>query len=254
MGNSKGRRRFLRWAGLSFLALFLCFWVFYVPLPSILLLRFRTPGSTAFIDARKKRLESEGKPPVIRRKPIPLAQVSPHLIRAVLTAEDVHFFEHRGIDWDAVEMAREYNRKAAARGKTRRLGASTITQQLAKNLYLSPERSMERKAREAAIALTMDFLLPKSRILEVYLSSIEWGESVYGCEAAAQFYFKLPAAALTPAQAARLAALIPSPVKLARDPARLQRRAEKIAKRAAREWPSLEILEDEDEHPEGEER
>lgn len=242
----KKRSRSRRWAlGLS--AVFLL-WLFgfYIPVPSIVLLRFRTPSSTAFIEARKERLEKEGKRADIDRRPVPLSSVSPHLIRAVITAEDGRFFEHHGLDFDAIEKAREYNKKQQARGKKGRHGASTITQQLAKNLYLSSERSLLRKAREAAISLTMEAFLGKGRILELYLSVIEWGETTYGCEAAARKYFGTSASQLGPAQAARLAAMIPAPVKFAKDQRRLAARAARIATRAARENPSLEPLEDED--------
>lgn len=240
--RKKWRRFSLGFGALLFLAVF----GYVIPVPAILLLRVRDPGSTAFIEARKDRLEKEGKPARIDRRPVPLSRVSPHLIRAVITAEDARFFTHRGIDPDAIAKAREYNKKQEARGKKRRLGASTITQQLAKNLYLSPERSMFRKAREAAIAITMELVLGKARILEIYLSAIEWGETTYGCEAAARKYFGIPASQLNPAQSARLAAMIPSPARFARDPARLAARAEKIAARARREKPSLEPLEDEE--------
>ena len=217
-----------------------------MPLPAILLLRVRPPRTTAFLEARRARLASEGKPAAIDRRPVPLEKVSPNLVRAVLAAEDAAFFDHHGIDWEAVKKARAHNRRQASALRPRIRGASTITQQLAKNLFLSPERSLVRKGREAAIAVTMDLVLPKSVILEHYLSSIEWGERVYGCEAAARSTFGVPASRLTPWQAAKLAAMIPNPVWYRRHPDRLARRTARIAARVARDRPSLEALEEED--------
>ncbi len=184
-----------------------------MPLPQILLLRWRDPKTTAFIRARQERLRTEGKSDVVDRRPVPLAQVSPALVSAVLASEDSRFFEHHGIDWAAVAEARAYNARHAHDRRPRMHGASTITQQLAKNLWLSGQRSWWRKAREAAIALVLDALVPKKRILEVYLSAIEWGERTYGCEAAARALFHVPASRVSPEQAARMAAMIPSPLR-----------------------------------------
>jgi monofunctional biosynthetic peptidoglycan transglycosylase len=144
---------------------------------------------------------------------VPLSQVSPALVEAVVAAEDARFFEHHGIDWTAVAQAREYNRRHAHDRRPRVHGASTITQQLAKNLWLSGTRTWWRKAREASIALVLDACVPKKRILEVYLSAIEWGERTWGCEAAARALFHVPASRLSAGQAAAMAAMIPSPVR-----------------------------------------
>jgi monofunctional glycosyltransferase len=224
----------LRRAGLltfaAGLSLFLLLGVL-VPVPRIVALRFSAPGTTAFLEARRDRLVAAGKSGRIDRRPVPLEKVSPHLVTAVLVAEDARFFEHHGIDWAAVKAARERNRRYP---KRRAVGASTITQQLAKNLWLSSDRSWVRKGREAAIALTMDLLLPKRTILEHYLSGIEWGERVYGCEAAARRYFGVPASALTRQQASWLAAMIPGPGVYLRNPARHQRRAARILARMSR--------------------
>jgi monofunctional biosynthetic peptidoglycan transglycosylase len=204
--------------------------VFFVPLPSILLLKFRPPASTAFIEARKARLEAEGKPSSIDRQPVPLSQVSPHLVTAVLAAEDSGFYLHRGIDWEAVKRARAYNEAQAKKGGKKLRGASTLTQQLAKNLYLSGERTLWRKAREAAIATVLEVVLTKQEILAHYLSAIEWGETTYGCQAASRRYFKCPASRLSREQAAWLAAMIPSPRLYLANPGRHQRRAARIAR------------------------
>jgi monofunctional biosynthetic peptidoglycan transglycosylase len=194
-------------------SLFLFAFLIFIPLPQIVLLRWRDPSTTAFIRARQERLRAEGKSDAIDRRPVPLARVSPALVSAVLAAEDARFFEHRGIDWAAIAEARAYNLAHAKDRRPRVHGASTITQQLAKNLWLSGRRTWGRKAREAAIALVLDACVPKKRILEVYLSAIEWGERTYGCEAAARVLFGVPAARLNAGQAEAMAAMIPSPVR-----------------------------------------
>ena len=215
-------------------------------MPSILALRFWPPSTTAFIEARKARLKAEGQSDAIDRRPVPLSKVSPSLVRAVIAAEDARFRDHDGIDWLAVESARDYNRLHAKDRRRRVHGASTITQQLAKNLWLSGDRTWWRKAREAAIALVMERFLTKEMILEHYLSAIEWGERTYGCEAAARSVFGASAAWLTPEQAATLAAMIPSPRWYRAHPDALQRRAALIARRAASGVPAPEV-EDDDE-------
>jgi len=216
-----------------------------IPVPRIVALRFSPPSTTAFLEARRERLIGAGKDGRIDRRPVPLEKVSPHLVTAVLVAEDARFFEHHGIDWDAVKAARARNRRYP---KRRPLGASTITQQLAKNLWLSPDRGWVRKGREAAIALTMELLLSKRTILVHYLSGIEWGERVYGCEAAARKYFGVPASALTRSQAAWLAAMIPAPRLFLRSPARHDRRAARILSRMARAGNFQPLLLDEAEN------
>lgn len=202
-----------------------------VPVPRIVALRFSPPATTAFLEARRARLLAEGKDGRIDRRPVPLSKVSPHLVTAVLVAEDARFFEHHGIDWGAVKAARERNRRFP---KRRPVGASTITQQLARNLFLTPERSWVRKGREAAIAVTMELLLPKRTILEHYLSAIEWGERTYGCEAAARRYFRAPAASLGRSQAAWLAAMVPGPRLFLRSPGRHERRTARVLARMGR--------------------
>jgi monofunctional biosynthetic peptidoglycan transglycosylase len=171
--------------------------------------------------------------------------VSPALVAAVLAAEDTRFFKHHGIDWTAVSEARAYNAKHAKDRRRRLRGASTITQQLAKNLFLTGHRTWWRKAREAAIALVLDACVPKKRILEVYLSAIEWGERTYGCEAGARALFGTDAARLTPGQAARMAAMIPSPRWYRAHPAAWDRRAAAVAARAG--GPAPVPAEDDDE-------
>lgn len=204
-----------------------------MPVPEILALRSRPPATTAFIRARQARLRKEGKSDSVDRRPVPLSAVSPALVAAVLAAEDARFFSHRGIDWQAVAEAREWNRKIEGKKGRWRRGASTLTQQLAKNLWLSPERSWWRKGREAACALALEAALPKEKILEHYLSAIELGERVFGIEAAARGRFGIPAAKLSPAQSAWLAAMIPSPSYYLSHPARHAERAALIERRMA---------------------
>jgi monofunctional biosynthetic peptidoglycan transglycosylase len=134
-------------------------------------------------------------------------RISAHLKRAVVAAEDAKFIDHEGFDWEGIQRALERNQ---SRGKVV-AGGSTISQQLAKNLFLSGERSVVRKGQEAIITLMLETVLSKRRILELYLNVAEWGEGVFGAEAAARHYFGTSAANLTPAQAARLAAMLPRP-------------------------------------------
>jgi monofunctional biosynthetic peptidoglycan transglycosylase len=166
------------------------------------------PGSTAFIDLRRSEAEAAGRPFQLRWQWRPLAQISRYLRAAVIYAEDYNFYRHDGVDWRALEHAisADWNRGAMS------IGGSTITQQLAKNLYLSPRRSLLRKAREFLIAFALEDQLSKQRILELYLNIVEWGDGVFGAEAAARAWFHHPAAALSPAEAVRLAIALPNPI------------------------------------------
>lgn len=141
-------------------------------------------------------------------RPVPRSRISPHLAHAAVAAEDGRFYEHFGIDWQAVEQAIEDNRR---RGTMWR-GGSTITQQLVKNLFMTTHSSIIRKAFEVPLTFLAELLLPKERILTLYLNVIEWGRGVYGAEAAARHYYGAPAAGLTRYQAASLAAVIPAPL------------------------------------------
>jgi monofunctional biosynthetic peptidoglycan transglycosylase len=160
---------------------------------------------------------------------MPLEKISPNLQRAVLAGEDTNFATHHGFDYAAIQNAweeaqRESEKEAKQEGDDQsswipampdfKRGASTITQQLAKNLYLSSQRSFVRKGREAVITYFLERELPKRRILEIYLNVIEWGDGVYGAEAASQYYFKKSASQLTVREAAYLSAMIPSPLKV----------------------------------------
>ncbi len=165
------------------------------------------PGMTRFMEIRLGELRVQRPDAVLRQQWVPYAQISPHLKRALIAAEDAKFVDHEGFDWEGIQKALEKNQK---KGKPV-AGGSTISQQLAKNLFLSPTKSYFRKAEEAVITLMLENLWSKRRILEVYLNVIEWGNGVFGAEAAARYYYGLPAARLSAEQAARLAGMVPNP-------------------------------------------
>jgi monofunctional glycosyltransferase len=187
------------------------------------------PGPTAFMEARLERLREKEPRAVIRHEWVAYNRISAHLKRAIVAAEDARFLDHEGFDWKAIQQAYEKNVK---KGKVV-AGGSTISQQLAKNLFLSGERTWWRKAQEAAITFMIETIMSKRRILEIYLNVIEWGNGVFGAEAAARHHFGIPAAALGPEQAARLAAMVPSPRRYGpgAETAYLQRRTEVILAR-----------------------
>ncbi|MGH9316194.1 MAG: monofunctional biosynthetic peptidoglycan transglycosylase [Thermoanaerobaculia bacterium] len=200
--------------------------VFYATLPDVEPLKASFPGTTAFMEQRKASLARRGESTRLEWTPAPLSRISPALRRAVVAAEDPRFYQHDGVDWEAVRGALEKDWER----RRLRLGASTITQQLAKNLYLSPARTPWRKLREWAITRRLEKALTKKRILELYLNVVEFGPRTYGAEAAAQRYFGKSAAGLSPLEAATLAAIIPSPrlYDPVRYPARVSRRARRI--------------------------
>lgn len=179
----------------------------WITFPDVAALATKPPSTTAFMELRKEELRAAGKSDAIDYRWVPYGQISPYLRRAVLVAEDDTFFEHGGVDVQAMEEA---IRKDWARGKMTH-GGSTITQQLAKNLYLSPSRNPFRKVKEYFIARSLESHLTKKRILELYLNVVEMGEHVYGAEAASQSYFQISASALSPTQAALLASCLPNP-------------------------------------------
>ena len=165
------------------------------------------PESTAFMRARLEILREDGPKARLSHRWVPYHRISGHLKRAVVAAEDDKFLFHSGFDWEAIEKAYERNRQEGEVVA----GASTITQQLAKNLFLPGNRAWWRKAQEALITAMLEAVLKKRRILEIYLNVAEWGDGVYGAEAAARYHFGLSAAELSPEQAARLAVMLPSP-------------------------------------------
>jgi monofunctional biosynthetic peptidoglycan transglycosylase len=199
----------------------------------VLFWKWHNPVLTAFMRHDRDRLElavpARGKrPPELQHVWVDYAQISSNLKRAVVTSEDARFLSHEGVDWEALEKAYEDNRR---RGRTAR-GGSTISQQLAKNLFLSANRSYARKLQEMIIAFMIEAAWDKRRILEVYLNVVEWGDGIFGAEAGARHYYGVPAAALDPAQAARMAAMLPSPKFFDhhRDGPYLSQRAEFIAR------------------------
>jgi len=165
------------------------------------------PGSTAFMRARLADMRKDDPRARLTQKWVAYRRISVHLKRAVVAAEDAKFMTHHGFDWDEIQKAVALN---VREGEIVR-GASTITQQLAKNLFLSGERTCWRKGQEAAITIMLELLMSKRRILEIYLNVAEWGEGIFGAEAAARYHFGESAARLDREQAARLAAMVPSP-------------------------------------------
>jgi monofunctional biosynthetic peptidoglycan transglycosylase len=170
------------------------------------------PASTAFMERRLEQMRAKNPKAGLRHQWVPYARISPQLKRAVVAAEDAKFIDHEGFDWEAIQKAMEKNER---KGRVV-AGASTISQQLAKNLFLSGDRSWPRKAQEAVITSMLETAMDKRRILELYLNFAEWGDGVFGAEAAARHHFGVSAAALDGEQAAWLAAILPSPRRYAR--------------------------------------
>jgi len=232
-------KRVMRGIGRGTLAVlgagFGCAAFLYLTLPDVRPLRTSNPLTTAFIELRAREARARGDEPRRIQRWVSYARISPHLKRAVLVAEDSAFWKHEGVDFDQLKESMEINleRMEFARG------GSTITQQLAKNLYLSPSKNPVRKVREFLIARELEAELSKQRILELYLNVIEWGDGIYGAEAAARAYFHKPAADLGPQESARLAAAIVNPRLL--DPghptARLRRREQMVLGRMGRVTP-----------------
>ena len=209
------------------------------------------PQSTSFQRSEAWRLLVEKHEIPWRQEWVPYAQISPHLKRAVIASEDANFADHSGVEWDALEKAWERNQRAEAQAQRQNellekraanqatrlkpgaapapvppvqkvapklVGGSTITQQLAKNLFLGSERSLARKGQEFLITFMLEAVLSKQRILEIYLNNVEWGEGVFGAEAAARHYFRIGASQLSPMQAARLAVMLPAPKRFEKRP------------------------------------
>jgi monofunctional glycosyltransferase len=210
----------------------------YLTLPDVRSLKSANPSSTAFMDLRASEAHSQGRVPRRVQRWVSYRHISPDLKRAVLVAEDDAFWQHEGVDFEQMQESLEAD---LARGRFFR-GGSTITQQLAKNLYLSPSKNPVRKLRELIIARRLEGELKKARILELYLNVIEWGDGVYGVEAAAQTYFHTTAATLGPRESALLAAAIVNPRVLnpAHPGARLVRRQQAILRRMGAVSPPVE--------------
>jgi len=174
--------------------------------------RNANPAQTSFMRQSLAELQEKNPRAKLAHKWVPYERISLNLKRAVVAAEDAHFLDHEGFDWEGIQNAMERN---IARGRLR-AGGSTITQQLAKNLFLSPSRSFWRKGQEAVITVMIEATWSKRRILEVYLNVAQWGDDVFGAEAAAQRYFGVPASRLSAAQGARLAVMLPNPRRYGR--------------------------------------
>jgi len=192
----------------------------------VLVLRWHDPQNTAWMRMRLRQAKEQGKELAIHHTWVPLKQIPASMRAAVIAAEDDGFYNHHGFDWDAMRKAAELNEK---KERIKR-GGSTITQQLAKNLYLSPSRSYWRKGREAVITVFMELFLPKDRILELYLNSIEFGPGIFGVEEAAKHYFNVPARQLSLYQSCLLAAIIPAPLRYRTGGSYVNQRATNIAR------------------------
>ena len=208
MASAKRRFGPARWVGWTALILLSGFVVVHLWFAAhILWWRGHPVGETSFMAWRMDELRAKNPKAQFKYSWIPYENISGNLKRAMVAAEDARFIDHEGFDWDGIQLAMEKNQK---RGRVV-AGGSTITQQLAKNLFLSPSRSYWRKGEEAVITVMLEAMLPKRRILEIYLNVIEWGSGVFGAEAASRQYFGESAAQLSAEQAARLAAMAPNP-------------------------------------------
>lgn len=195
--------RILKWLLLLLVAYQL--WIF----AHVVVWKWVNPGETSFMAIRLDELQQKNAKAELKHQWVEYAKISNHLKRAVVAAEDDRFMDHNGFDLRGIEQALKKNER---RGKSV-AGGSSITQQLAKNLFLSPSRSYIRKAEEAVITAMIELLWDKRRILEVYLNVVEWGNGVFGAEAAARHYYKVPAAQLGASASARMAVMLPNPRK-----------------------------------------
>jgi len=233
---SSGLRNVGRFVGMTAVAVLALQLFFLLRIASM---RVVAPESTTFQRSEIWRIALEKHALPWAQESVPRERISDNLRRAVIASEDAGFVDHHGVEWGAVEKAWSKNEKAEARveaqqgramttrrgpdGKPRAavakvVGGSTISQQLAKNLFLSGERSILRKAQELVITMMLELMLGKERILTTYLNNVEWGEGVFGAQAAAQHYFRTQAATLGPAQAARLAVMLPAPKRFEKSP------------------------------------
>ena len=193
-------------------------WLIALPFLVVLVLQFYffmqigwwtrfDPESTSFMRHQLSVMREKNPKAQLKHQWVPYNRISNHLKRAIIASEDANFSGHEGVDWQALQKAYEKNQK---KGRVV-AGGSTITQQLAKNLFLSGERSYLRKGQEVVITYMLEFWMDKERIFEIYLNSVEWGVGVFGAEAAARHYYGVSAAGLSPYQAARLAVMLPNP-------------------------------------------
>ncbi|GAB7127021.1 monofunctional biosynthetic peptidoglycan transglycosylase [Silvimonas sp. JCM 19000] len=216
------------WRILLALVVLLLLWNLWI-LVHVVWWRTHNPDDTAFMEEGLARLQQTDPEAELRHKWVPYNQISPNLKRALVASEDARFLEHDGFDWEGIQTAWEKNLK---KGRIV-AGGSTISQQLAKNLFLSSSRSPFRKAEEAVITVMLEKLMDKRRIFEIYLNVIEWGNGIYGADAAARYYFKTNAAGLSAGQSAKLAAMVTNPryYDTHRNDRRLLRKASIIGRR-----------------------
>ncbi|WP_049630297.1 monofunctional biosynthetic peptidoglycan transglycosylase [Cellvibrio sp. pealriver] len=215
----------IKWLLLILLAYQL--WIF----AHVLLWKWVNPAETSFMDIRLEELREKNPNAKLKHEWVDYPKISTHLKRAVVASEDDRFMDHHGFDFRGIEYALKKNER---RGKSV-AGGSSITQQLAKNLFLSPSRSYLRKAEEAVIALMIELVWDKRRILEVYLNVVEWGNGVFGVEAAARHYYQVSAAQIGPSAAARMAVMLPNPRKYEKTmPAWVVRHASRVQARMHR--------------------
>ncbi len=209
----------IKWSAVAFFALTIYFTLLYRFVP--------VPATPLYVIRFFEQITDEKRDVVYKRDWVPIEEISPNLVQAVVASEDQRFLEHWGFDFESMEKAYKYNQK----GKKIR-GGSTISQQTAKNVFLWPARSYVRKAFEAYFTVLIEFFWSKERIMEVYLNVIEFGNGIYGCEAASQYYFHKPCSKLTKSEAALLAAILPSPLKSnpAKPSGRINRRKQHILK------------------------
>jgi monofunctional biosynthetic peptidoglycan transglycosylase len=201
------KKRQLRWFVFLLSPILLFLLLYFLLMPDISKWKKENPKKTAFMEYREKQWKEKGRKINIHQVWVPLSNISPYLIKAVLIAEDDKFWGHEGFDYEAIRKAIERDLRA----KRLKFGGSTLSQQLARNLYLSPEKSLLRKMGEALITWRMEKVLSKRRILELYLNVVEWGEGIFGIEAASRHYYGKLSSELTPVEATRLAAILPSP-------------------------------------------
>ncbi|OGC80044.1 MAG: monofunctional biosynthetic peptidoglycan transglycosylase [candidate division Zixibacteria bacterium RBG_16_43_9] len=230
MTSLKLKKSKWRYIFLGLLLIFvLIFLMEYLTLPDVKYLQKENPETTSLIQIRDKEYEKEGKKPREYRIWVPYSQVSLYLKKAILVGEDVNFFTHSGIDLQEMKesLKIDWKKKKFSRG------ASTITQQLAKNLFLSPSKNLLRKLKEILIAFRLEKALSKRRIFELYLNLVEWGDGIYGCEVASRYYFGKSSSDLTPDEAIRLATSLPFPRKYppTSDARRFERRRKIILNR-----------------------
>ena len=221
----RASKTLIKWLLLILLAYQL--WIF----AHVLLWKWVNPAETSFMDIRLEELREKNPNAKLKHEWVDYPKISTHLKRAVVASEDDRFMDHHGFDFRGIEYALKKNER---RGKSV-AGGSSITQQLAKNLFLSPSRSYLRKAEEAVIALMIELVWDKRRILEVYLNVVEWGNGVFGAEAAARHYYQVSAAQIGPSAAARMAVMLPNPRKYEKAmPAWVVRHASRVQARIHR--------------------